>query len=191
MSRRILLLLGHPSTSSFNGALLRSYEKAARSAGAEVKVLNLGELTFDPILHQGYAGEQKLEGSLRDARKQIEWCEHLVVFCPMWWGTMPALLKGFIDRVFLPGWAFAYGKSKIPEKLLSGRSAQVIATMDSPSWWYRLAQRKSLHRTLGTATLKFCGFKTRFQIFHGVRESTSATRETWLQRVATLARKQA
>ena len=188
MQRRILIIIGHPAKKSFNRALASHYAEAARKAGAEVRVLHLGEIAFDPILRDGY--DQALEPDLREAQKLIKWCEHLVVVTPLWWGTVPALLKGFFDRAFLPKWAFTY-KGNMPVKLLGGRTAQAIGTMDSPSWWYRFVQRKSLERTLGTGTLRFVGFKTKFKIFPNVRGSDESRRKRWLDEVAALGARQA
>ncbi len=190
MKRRILVLLAHPSADSFNAAMADRYASAARTAGADVKILKLGELEFDPILRLGYRGNQELEPDLQAARQHIEWAEHLVVFTPVWWGTMPAILKGFIDRVFLPGWAFEYS-DKLPVKLLKGRTAQVVATMDSPGIWYRVVYRSSMHRTLGTATLRFIGFKTKFRMLYSVRESSESLRKKWLAQIESMATRQA
>ncbi len=188
MQRRILIIIGHPAKTSFNRALATRYAEAASAAGADVRVLHLGEIDFDRILRQGY--DQPLGPDLREAQKLMEWCEHLVVVTPLWWGTVPAILKGFFDRAFLPKWAFTY-KGKIPVKLLGGRTAQAIGTMDSPSWWYRVVQRKSLERTLGTGTLRFVGFKTKFKLFASVRDSDEARRNRWLGEVAALGTRQA
>lgn len=187
MQRRILIIVGHPSKTSFNSALAERYADSARDAGALVRLLHLGDLDFDPVLREGYS--QQLEPDLEEAQRHIEWCEHLVVVTPLWWGTVPALLKGFFDRAFLPNWAFKY-EGKMPVKLLTGRSAQAICTMDSPNWWYRWVQRKSLERTLGTATLRFVGFKTRFRILPSVRESSDKLRARWLEEMAALGAKQ-
>jgi NAD(P)H dehydrogenase (quinone) len=108
MPTRILIILGHPRADSFCGALAEAYAEAARAGGSEVRVISLGSLSFDPILHNGYAAVQPLEPDLFAAQAAISWAEHLVFVYPLWWGAMPALLKGFIDRVFLPGFAFKF-----------------------------------------------------------------------------------
>ncbi|MCP4448566.1 MAG: NAD(P)H-dependent oxidoreductase [Myxococcales bacterium] len=190
MKRRILVILGHPRSASLCSALATQYAEAAESAGAEVRVLRLGEMDFDPVLRDGFGGAQSLEPALEEAKDSIEWCEQLVIVTPLWWGDSPALLKGFFDRVLLPGWAFKYDKG-MPVKLLKGRRALVIATMDSPAWWYRLFHRRSLESTLGRATLGFCGIKTRFHRLYNVRSSKPAQREQWLAQIARLAKRDA
>ncbi len=123
--KRILVILGHPSADSLCAGLAQAYMEGALSAGAEVRLLSVGQLGFDPLLHAGYRGAQPLEPDLQAAQAQIAWAGHLVWVYPTWWGAMPALLKGFIDRVFLPGFAFKHhqGSSRW-DKLLAGRSAQ-------------------------------------------------------------------
>lgn len=189
MTRKILVILAHPNPESFNAALAERYVYSAQKAGAEVNFIKLGDLDFDPILRAGYKSDQELEPDLVEAQQQIDSAQHLVIFTPVWWGTTPAILKGFIDRVFLPGWAYKY-TNKLPVKLLSGRTAQVVSTMDSPGFWYRLVYRNSLQRTLGTATLRFCGFKTKFKMLFSVRESSSNGREKWLSQVEDMAIRQ-
>jgi|SRR3989304_5289898 len=94
---------------SFCGVLAEAYIEGAKAAGADIKQLYLGELKFDPILWHGYKEIQELEEDLKMAQEFILWAEHLVFVYPTWWGTIPALLKGFIDRTFLPGFAFLPG----------------------------------------------------------------------------------
>ena len=94
---RILILLGHPSSASFCAALARQYHDSAMQAGHQVRLLSLGELDFDPILREGYRQPQPLEDDLLAARQAILWAERLVLVFPIWWGGIPALLKGFLD----------------------------------------------------------------------------------------------
>lgn len=182
MAQRILVILGHPSESSLCAGLAQSYIEGARAAGAEVRLLALGALTFDPLLHAGYRGEQALEPDLQAAQAQITWAEHLVWVYPTWWGAMPALLKGFIDRVFLPGFAFKYRQgSSLWDKLLSGRSAELLVTMDSPPWYYRWVQHMPGHHQMKTTILEFSGIRpVRVRGFGPVRGADAARRARWL-----------
>lgn len=157
---RIYLLLGHPSTTSFNGALADAYEDSARAAGHEVRRQSLGELAFDPVLRHGYNVIQPLEPDLVAAQENITWCEHWVLFYPIWWGSVPALLKGFFDRALTPGYAFHYhDHDPMWDGLLKGRSGHIFTTSDAPNLWTRIAYRSSDLGTVKTATLGFCGIK--------------------------------
>lgn len=189
MSKRILVVLGHPSSDSFCAALTDTYVKAATEAGNEVRLLNLPALDFDPVLHEGYKEIQALEPDLLDAQKQILWADHLTFVYPIWWGGIPALLKGFVDRVFLPGFAFKYrSDSAFPDKLLKGRTAHLLVTMDTPPWYYRWIYRMPGLHQMRKTTLAFCGIKpTRTLTFGPMLGSTPAQRETWLAQTRTLA----
>jgi putative NADPH-quinone reductase len=155
----ILVLEAHPDAGRFNGALADAYAKGAASQGATVTRLALRDLAFDPILRGGFRGGQALEPDLQRARSAIEAATHVVIVTPVWWGSLPALLRGFVDRTFLPGWAFEHRGGPLPEGLLAGRTARVIATMDSPWWWYGLYHLRSAHRSLIQATLHYVGIK--------------------------------
>jgi putative NADPH-quinone reductase len=156
----ILVINGHPSKTSFTAAIAESYTAGARRRGANVEILHLGDLKLDPILHQGYGKVMPLEPDLIRAQDLIKSCKKLVICYPQWWGCGPALLKGFIDRTFLPGFAFKYrDNSAFWDKLLVGRSAELWLLSDSPRFWFFLMYWNSPIKWLKTATLDFCGFK--------------------------------
>src|SRR5690606_29770857 len=109
------------------------------------------------------------------------------------WAAPPALVRGFFDRLFLPGWAFRYDKDKaFPVGLLRGRSARVVLTMDSPALWYTLHYRRAVHRSFGTGSLGFCGIAPlRFSTVYDMHHLGEKEREKWLERVFALAEKDA
>ncbi len=156
---RILILQGHPDSESFCSSLARSYQEGAQSAGHECRMLNIGELQFDSNLAHGYRQIQPLEPDLIKAQEWVKWCEHLVVIYPMWWGQMPALLKGFFDRCFLPGFAFKYhANDPFWDRLLKGRSAHMIVTSDAPVFYNFLAYWDAPITVPKKMIFKFCGF---------------------------------
>lgn len=187
---RILLILGHPDADSFCGALAEAYTRGA--SGAEVRRLDLGSLAFDPVLHRGYREIQALEPNLVAAQDAITWAEHLVFIYPTWWGGLPALLKGFIDRTFLPGFAFKYhANDPFWDRLLKGRTAQILTTMDAPTWYYRWIARAPGLRELRHSILAFCGVKTTGTLLMGpVKTSDEATRNRWLAKAEAMGRTQ-
>ena len=191
MSKRVLIILGHPSIDSFCGAIATRYFEAATQAGCEVRIVQLGALNFDPVLHEGYNQIQTLEQDLLDAQADIMWAEHLVFVFPLWWGGVPALLKGFIDRTFLPGFAFKYRQGKVfPDKLLIGRTAHLLVAMDTAPWYYKWVYwMPGLHQ-MRKHTLAFCGIKPLTTLMFGpVLTSTTTQRQRWLQQAMALARR--
>ncbi|WP_277760498.1 NAD(P)H-dependent oxidoreductase [Pseudomonas sp. A34-9] len=189
MGKRILLILGHPSPTSLCAALADRYAQSALEAGHEVRQLRLGEMDFDPVLREGYQQLQALESDLSAAQSDILWAEHLTLVYPIWWGGIPALLKGFFDRVLLPGFAFKYRKGKaFPDKLLKGRTADLLVTMDTPPWYYRWVYRMPGLHEVRQATLEFCGIKpVRTLTFGPVLGSTEQQRQAWLQQAQAIA----
>lgn len=197
MTRRILVIVGTPLPDTLNHALADAYVRAARAEGADVRVV---DLAHDPI-----PGHPRSRDELRAPRTDadrpldpevarylddVRWAEHLVVFHPQWWGTVPAALKAFIDRVFLSGAAFRYReKSAISDRLLAGRTARVVMTMDSPRLWNRLVYRGAAEASLTRATFGYCGIRTvGITRFTPVRFSDGAARGAWIERTAALGR---
>ena len=186
MGKNILIILGHPDANSLCGGLADSYQQAAQAAGHRVTRINLGELDFDPILHHGYSQIQPLEPDLLAARLAISAAQHLVFVYPIWWGGMPALLKGFFDRLLLPGYGFKYrANSPWWDKLLSGRSALCLVTMDAPPWYFRWVNRMPGHQQMRRTILEFCGIKpVKILSFGPVKSASAAQRQTWLKQAA-------
>lgn len=182
--KRILLILGTPKRDSLCHALAEAYSSGARGQGHVVRQLRLGELQFDPILREGLGQQQTLEPDLLEAQRQIHWAEHLVFVYPVWWGGVPALLKGFFDRTFLPGFAFKYrNRSQLWDKLLSGRTADLLVTLDTPPWYFRWIYGAPAHRQMVRTILGFCGIKTRrLTEFAPVRPSSEEQRQGWLRK---------
>jgi NAD(P)H dehydrogenase (quinone) len=105
VARKILIINGHPFEGSLTSALLEKYKEGAQAASYEVRTISVGSIDFDAVLHKGYREIQELEPDLKNAQESIMWADHIVLGYPVWWNTMPALLKGFFDRTFLPGFA--------------------------------------------------------------------------------------
>ncbi|MFT5823275.1 MAG: NAD(P)H dehydrogenase (quinone) [Crocinitomix sp.] len=188
--KKIVVINGHPDQESFCTALAEQYKSGAESSGADCKLIHLADLKFNPILTHGYRKRTELESDLLIAWDLIKESEHLVFVYPNWWGTAPALLKGFIDRVFLPNFAFKYGKSTFFwDKLLAGKSARLIVTMDTPLWYYRFIFKSPGHNAMKKGTLHFCGIKpVKITSFSPIKSSTKTKREQWLHKVEHLGR---
>lgn len=188
MKSKITVILGHSNPESFCAGLAAAYVEAAKKKGAEVREIRLCDMQFDPVLKLGYRGEQPLEPCLVTAQDAITWAEHLVFVFPLWWGGLPALLKGFLDRVCLPGFAFKYRKDSVWwDRLLAGKTADLVVTMDTPPWFYRLFGGFGLSQ-MKKNILDFCGVKTaKVSLLGPIRNSTPERREAWIREVAATA----
>lgn len=191
MPKKITVILGHPDSASFCGAIAETYTKAAEQAGHHVELFKLGELDFDPVLHHGYNKRQDHEPDLEKIKISIEQADHLVFVYPIWWGSMPALLKGFFDRVFLPGFAFKYRKdSPFWDRLLTGRSGHAIVTMDTPPWYFRFIYKMPGHNQMKRTILEFCGIKpVKITSLGPVRTASPEKRTKWLNKISAYATK--
>ncbi|HLP56733.1 MAG TPA: NAD(P)H-dependent oxidoreductase [Fluviicola sp.] len=186
--KKILVINGHPNAGSFNRALTDAYLLGVKKANTEVRVLTIAELNFNPSLQFGYQQRMELEPDLKEAQESILWADHLVWVHPVWWGGLPSITKGFIDRVFLPGFAFKYRENSVWwDKLLTGKTARIITTLDQPGWYYRLAFGRPSVNQLKKSTLQFCGIKPVKVTYIGpIRLSTAEARTKMLQKITVL-----
>ncbi|MDQ3394829.1 MAG: NAD(P)H-dependent oxidoreductase [Bacteroidota bacterium] len=192
MGKNILLINGHPNRKSFNFGIVEAYKRGAKSTGAEIKEIIVADLDFNPNLEFGYQKRIELEPDLLEAWEHIKWADHLVWVHPVWWGGLPAITKGFIDRLFLPGFAFQYRKNSVWwDKLLKGKTARIITTLDQPGWvYYFLFGRPSVNQ-LKKATLEFCGISPVKVTYIGIiKTSNEIKRKRWLAKVAQLGERQ-
>lgn len=189
--KKILIINGHPDKNSLCHELAASFKRGCESSSAECTLVNLTDLDFDPILHYGYKQRTELEPDLVKMQEAILKADHLVFVYPNWWGTYPALLKGFFDRVFLPGFAFKYRENSLFwDKLLKGKSARLIVTMDTPKWYYSLVYRSPGHHSLKKGILQFCGIKPiRITSFGPVKTSDEKQRQKWIKQIEKLGKK--
>ncbi|WP_422090406.1 NAD(P)H-dependent oxidoreductase [Tenacibaculum ovolyticum] len=189
--KQILIINGHPDKESFNYALSAAYIKGVNKTDAELTQINISDLDFNPNLRFGYRKRMELEPDLVDAINKIKKADHIVWVFPIWWGGYPALMKGFIDRIFLPGITFQpiEGKS-LPKKLLKGKSARLIITSDTPKWYDFLIMKRPAINQFKKGTLQFCGINpVKVTFISVIKGSTLNFREKWLKKVVLLGEK--
>ncbi len=182
-TKKILVFLGHPDKETRCGSFADAYEKGARAAGHEVKRVNIGDLQFDPILHKGYKVIQPLEADIVMAQEAIKWCDHLAFFYPSWWSTMPALLKGFFDRAWIPGFAFRFKKEGYMAgyfwtRLLKGKTARVFVTSDSHPLLARFMFGDTTNE-IRRCILWFAGFRVSIKKIGPLKFASETTLAAW------------
>ena len=188
MSRRVLILVGHPDPSPKRlcRALADAYAEGAETAGHEIRRIDLAALDF-PLLRTMEEFEHGgVPESLKDAAEAVAWAEHIVFVFPLWLGTMPALLKAFLEQVMRPGTAFAYPESKgggFAKTLLGGRSARIVVTMGMPAFFYRLWYLGHGVSGMRRNILNFVGIKPVRETLLGLAGASDATRTKWIRQM--------
>jgi len=194
MAKKIFLLLGHPDTSGLCGELADAYEAGAKEGGHEITRMNIGEMTFDPILHRGYRAIQELEPDLQRFQELVKSSDHFVVIHPVWWVGMPAILKGLFDRAWLPGSAFRYmrmrsGKRSIFwHRMFRGHSARIIIASGTQPWLVRLLPG-NVNAQLKWGILWFAGFSVGTTWFGPSENVPEHRKKKWIERVRYLGHK--
>lgn len=185
---KIAIVVGNPLHDSYSEALGQAYQRGAESGGHQASLFMLGRMNFDAILREGYRREQALEPDLAAARAAFVACDHVVVIFPLWCGDMPAILKGFFERILQPD-LLAIQKSggKASWKFFKGKSARVIMTMGMPGWFYRIYYGAHALKLLKRNILKFVGITPVRSSVYGMIEAVSDdTRKSWLREVEAL-----
>ncbi len=189
----ILVIIGHPFVGSLNHALAHEYARAAREAGAHVDVIDLARdaspdhpRSITDVRRGREGATDHLGAPVEDFLTRVRHADHLALFYPMWWGTYPAVLKQFFDRVLLSGDAYASrGRASEWVKGLSGRTARITHTSDSPRLFAKVVYHDASIVSVKMATLWYVGITTVGVRHHAnVRGSTPARRERWLVRAA-------
>ncbi len=190
---KIVIIQGHPDPGGGRlcHALANAYIQGAVEASHEVELFDVARLNF-PLLQSQANWDIGVEGTpeqLRPAQAACKAADHIVFVYPLWLGTMPALLKAFLEQVFRPGVALSYGKG-FPKPLFKGKSARVVVTMGMPAlayrWYFGAHSLKSLERNI----LKFVGMKpVRDTVFGMVENTGSDGRKRWLEMMKDYGRK--
>ena len=199
----ILVINGHPDKESYCQAIFQTIVENIDSNRHELEMINLNAEEFDPVLRYGYRQRMEDDPFILRSQELIQWADHLIFVYPIWWSSMPSLLKGWIDRVFTPGIAYSannrgsfilnYLRGKQFKKLLKGKTASIYATSMAPTWWYKVFSGPiNIPDSYGISVLKnavlnHCGIKTkRVSILGelGREVNTSSTRQKFLQKVA-------
>lgn len=171
-----IVIDGHPDAESLTAELARRYALAHGNA----RVLALRDLDFDPSLRFGYRRRMELEPDLVEAKRALAQADTVIVFTPLWWGSVPALLKGFFDRALLPQQEYRYSKLGLPEGLLPARNGRLFLLADTP-WFLTPFTGLPAQTHVARGTLKFCGVRSvRTHRMLGVKDATPERIASWL-----------
>ncbi|MBS9335989.1 NAD(P)H-dependent oxidoreductase [Fructobacillus papyrifericola] len=157
---KLLVIQGHPDAQSFTHANAENYIEAAKAAGHEVQVIDLAKEDFDPILAYGYRQHMEDESQPKHYQELIKEADELAIFYPVWWAAEPAILKGFFDRTFTPGFAYHYESPTKIQHLLKGKTAKLFVTSRGPAWYTKSIFGSAVYR-MKSLVLGFAGIKVK------------------------------
>ena len=186
MPHQVAIIQGHPDPAGNRlcHALADSYAKGAVTAGHQVARIEVAQLDFPILRTQKDFETGQMPESLVEARDAIVSAQHVTIIFPLWHGTMPALLKAFIEQVMRPGVALEYRKHGFPRGLLAGRSARLVVTMGMPAMIYRWYFRAHGVRGLERSILGFAGMRPIRESLLGMVDAASdVRRRRWLARM--------
>ena len=184
--KKIVIINGHPDKESYNRALSKAYIEGVNNTNASITEINISELNFNPNLEFGFRKRTELEPDLVDALNTIKAADHLVWFFPIWWVSYPAIMKGFIDRAFLPGLTFDFQEDNPEEPigLLKGISAEVFITSDTPEEYDKEIMKQPALHQFKKGTLEYCGVSpVDVTYISPISGSTETFRKDWLNKV--------
>lgn len=191
MARRIAIIQGHPDPAGHHllHVMADAYAEAAVPAGHDVRRIDVARLEFSLLRTQEDFEKGAVPAALVGPQGDMRWAEHWVFLFPLWHGTMPALLKGFLEHIFRPGFAMEYGmdaaacrtSSPFPKRLLTGRSARIVVTMCMPALFYRWYFGAYGVRGFERSMLSFAGMKPIRERFYGLAFADDKKRGRWIE----------
>ena len=172
---KTLIIYAHPETNGHGHFTLKSVEEWHKKNQIDYELIDLYKIKYDPVLHEDEhytAGNVKITEQNKKFQEKIRGTERLIFIYPVWWGSMPAILKGFFDRVFTAGFAFNFSPAPIlgkyiggiPIKLLKGKKAAVFLTTGTIKFFCFLVMGDRFKDLIKRDILGFFGIKAK--VFH-------------------------
>jgi NAD(P)H dehydrogenase (quinone) len=182
-----LVVFAHPNPKSFCKGIVETIEAASKEKGDNVTVRDLYEIGFDPILKpDDFVALQSgnLSEDIKTEQEHIKWADVITFVYPVWWVSVPAILKGYVDRVFSYGFAYE-SVDGAPRGLLNGKKALLFCTTGSPNEYYaQNGMHNSMKQTTDDGIFNFTGIEVINHTFFGAVPSVSdETRKEYLKEV--------
>ncbi|GMA28495.1 NAD(P)H-dependent oxidoreductase [Arenivirga flava] len=174
-----LIVTAHPSADSLTAHAVRRLREQLEERGERVEVADLAAEGFDPRWtaadHAGYAARSRDDAGVLAEQARVDRHEHLVLAFPVYWWSMPALLKGWIDRVFIAGWAFDATGERAMLGRLTGHLLPVAATDEAR--FARHGYTEAFRTQIEHGVLDYCGVRRGVTAFvHGSEGTDAALR---------------
>lgn len=193
MNMKTLIVFNHPYGGSFCGAIMAAVEDGLKDSGQHFMTINLDQDDFDPVMRAkdllafsgaGRIGEAALEETddlVKEYKPKLEWAEHMVMIFPIWWMTMPAMTKGFIDKVIFPAIAYNMDKGRLVSRLKL-KKVTIITTMNTPADIYKNTFHNAIEGCLVNGTFRQIGIEdVEWISLNGVKQATQEQRTAWLE----------
>lgn len=182
-----LVIDGHPDDRSLTAELSRRYV----AAHGDARLLALRDLDFDPHLRFGYRQRMTLEPDLVEAKAALHEASNVVIAAPLWWGGVPAVLKGFFDRALLPQQEYRYSPAGLPIGLVGANRGRLLLLADTP-WFFTPITGVPAQTQVVRNTMKLVGIRSvRTHRMLGVKTASPSRIEGWLDRAAALGERDA
>ena len=188
---KVIIIFNHPYEGSFCNAILNSVTRGLQQANHEVDIINLDKEGFNPVMTsqdlKAFRDKQPLDPKVIEYKDRLELAEQVVFIFPIWWELMPALMKGFIDKVIFPGVAYDYvngSNTKMKPLLTNIKGVTVITTMNTPGILYRVIFGNAIQKALMRGTFWKTGYKNKKWIsFNTVKQVSDEKRKLWLTKL--------
>jgi NAD(P)H dehydrogenase (quinone) len=190
-----LIVYAHPWEGSYNHAVLEAVQRGLAAGGTGFETIDLNIEGFNPVLTQKDLAQYSKGGTtdpkVAEYQGKINACDYLFVIFPVWWGSMPAILKGFFDKVLLKGWAYDAAPMGMLKPLIHNvKRAVVISTMNAPRFYYNVFMGQQIKYGLINGMLKTCGISpTKWFSLSRVVYVSRKKRQRWLDAIEAYARK--
>jgi NAD(P)H dehydrogenase (quinone) len=186
---KILIIFNHPYEGSFCAALRNELVKGITEQKNEVEVINLDKDNFNPVMTsedlRNYPKGIVVDEKAKEYQEKIRNCDHLVFLFPIWWEVMPAMTKGFMDKVLTKGFACDIDENnQVPEliKLLHNiKQVTMITTMNTPADLYQKYFANAVEQSFINGTWGKMGYNTRWINYDKVKFVSKEQREEWLK----------
>ncbi len=183
---KVLVVYAHPNPKSYNHAILESFTEGLSQAGHSCEVLDLYAINFNPCLNTEELAmrmEGKAPEDVQAQQEKVSQAEALVLIHPVWWVGTPAILKGWIDRVFSLGFAYNYDETGHPVGILKHKKALIINTAGATEADAEVSRMTDILKQIESDhIIKFCGINdVQHVIFYNVIMADDTTRKAYLE----------
>jgi len=185
---KYLIIYAHPNPESFNHAVLGAVEKILKAAGRTYEVRDLNAMKFNPVLDRAdfeLGSKGKAAGEIEREQRHIKEADVLIFIYPIWWFGMPAIMKGYIDRVFAQDFAFSMDGERLTG-LLKGKKAVIINTTGAPrDLLAGMGYEDAMKKTAEIGIFEFCGLEVAVhKYFYAVPDADEVSRRQMLEEIA-------